>query len=102
MNKINNKLSLLSRGLRYKLRVAFYLMSIIPLVACITLFIIYYPNISQNAFSFWQMVIAMAIAFVIAIAGFLVAKQIVDPIVEMSSEVKSIARGDFSKPLRLR
>ena len=41
----------------------------------------------------------MAIAFVIAIAGFLVAKQIVDPIVEMSSEVKSIARGDFSKQL---
>jgi len=91
--------SLLNKSLRHKLRVAFYLMSLIPLITCITLFIIYYNNISVNAWSFWEMFISISVSFIIAILGFLVAKQIVDPIIEINAEVKSITRGDLNRRL---
>ncbi|MBL7130267.1 MAG: diguanylate cyclase [Candidatus Omnitrophica bacterium] len=92
-------LSLVSRGLRYKLRIAFSLMSIIPLLVCIYLFFIYNPHTAKVPFSNLQISASVIVTVIIAIIGFLVAKQIVDPIVEMSSEAKSIARGEYSKTI---
>ena len=99
MFKFLKNLSLASRGLKYKLRIAFSLMSVLPLLACIYLFFVYNRHITQVPFSNLQISLSLFVAALIAIAGFLVAKQIVDPIVEISSEAKNIARGEFSKTI---
>lgn len=95
----NKRLSLASRGLRYKLRVAFSLMSIIPLLVCIYLFLYYSPYIAKVPFSSAQVALSVFISIIIAFIGFWVAKQIVDPIVEMSNEARSIAKGEFTKTI---
>lgn len=90
-----------SRGLRYKLRIAFSLMSVIPLLVCIYLFFYYSPYISNVPFSFSQVTISIFVSAIIAVIGFWVAKQIVDPILEISSEAKSIAKGEFHKIIEI-
>ncbi|MDD5006080.1 MAG: diguanylate cyclase [Candidatus Omnitrophica bacterium] len=101
MGRINKSLSLTSRGLHYKLRVAFSLMSVIPLLVCVYLFFIYNPYIAKIPFSDLQIIISLLICVVIAGTGFLLAKQIVDPIVTISSEVKNIANGNFNKTIEI-
>ncbi|MFC1710000.1 hypothetical protein ACFL2J_08100, partial [Candidatus Omnitrophota bacterium] len=90
-------LSLVNRGLKYKLRVAFSLMSVIPLLACLYLFFIYNPQISKVPFSSLQIFLSIFVCSVIAVAGFLVAKQTIDPILEISLEAKNIAKGEVGK-----
>jgi len=91
--------SLLSRGLREKFRIAFSLMSVIPLLVCIYLFFLYNSHIGKAPFSILQIVICLIISVIIASMGFLVAKQIVDSIVEISAEAKNIAKGEFGKTI---
>lgn len=74
-------------------------MSIIPITACVYLFFIYNPYISKIPFSNLQIILFISISVVIALMGYSVAKQIVDPIVEISFEAKSIARGEFRKTI---
>jgi len=101
MAAVNKGLSLASRGLQYKLRIAFSLMSIIPLLVCVYLFFVYNPTISKIPFSSLQIIVSLIIATLIAIIGFILAKQIVDPIVTISSEVKSIANGQYNKTIEI-
>jgi len=101
MKLANKGLSLASRGLQYKLRIAFSLMSIIPLLVCVYLFFIYSPYISGVPFSNLQIVISLIISIGIAVIGFLLAKQIVDPIVTISSQVKNIANGEYNKTIEI-
>ncbi|MFH1622724.1 MAG: diguanylate cyclase [Candidatus Omnitrophota bacterium] len=103
MSSLFKNLSLMSRGLRYKLRIAFGLMSVIPLLACIYLFfmhLIFNPKVVKlSFFSNIEIIAALVASIIIAIFGFIVAKQIVDPIVEISAEAKNIIRGEFSKTI---
>ena len=101
MASTNKGLSLSSRGLQYKLRIAFSLMSIIPLLVCVYLFFVYNPTISKIPFSSLQIIISLIVAIGIAIIGFVLAKQIVDPIVTISSEVKNIANGQYNKTIEI-
>jgi len=101
MSWLKKGISLVSKGLQYKLRIAFSLMSILPLLVCVYLFFVYSPYIAKVPFSNLQIILSMGVSFLVAIIGFLVAKGIVDPIVAISSEVKSIAKGEFNRTIAI-
>lgn len=90
------KLTIVNKGLRYKLMVAFSLMSIIPLLACtylISCFI--FPQLDTLAAVSAVVVISLAIA----ILGLILAKSLVDPVIEMAVEAKIIASGEFDRKI---
>lgn len=87
------KLSLVPAGLRYKLGIAFVLMSLIPLFICVYLATNYiFPVLN----SIWNVSLVILITFLIAILGLKIAKDIVSPIIDMAIKAKGIANGDFS------
>lgn len=102
MGNISKKMSITSRGLHYKLRIAFCLMSVVPLLTCIYLFFIYSPFISGVPFSQIQITLSVMISIAIAFIGFVVTKQMVDPIIKISSEAKIIARGDLGRIIEVK
>jgi len=93
-----NKFSLVSRGLRYKLKISFYLMSILPILLCIYLVSNYI--LPQEGYKL-DMTISTLIAIVlitifISLIGLFIIKEIFDRIVSITSGTKLIASGDFS------
>lgn len=93
------RLSLVPAGLRYKLGIAFVLMSLIPLSICVYLATNYiFPMLN----SIWDVSLVIAITFLIALLGFKIAKDIVSPIVDMAVKAKGIANGDFSSDIDVR
>lgn len=101
MGLFNKGFSLVNRGVRYKLRIAFSLMSIIPLLVCIYLFFVYFPYVVKIPFSNLQIYLSVFVSIIIAFIGFFVAKQIVDPIIEISSEARSIAKGEYDREIQV-
>jgi len=100
------KLSLVPAGLRYKLTVAFCLMSFIPLAICVYLFFNYIfpflniigdPNVELKDVS-----AVLVITIVIALLGFKIVKDIVSPIIDMAIKAKDIAKGDLSGSINVR
>jgi len=82
------------RGLRYKLMVAFSLMSIIPLLVCTYIASIYvFPQL-DNILDVSAVVLLSA---VIAILGLALAKRMIDPVIEMAIEAKVIAEGEYDR-----
>jgi len=89
-------LSLSSRSLRYKLKISFYLTSILPLLVTaylISSFIL--PRFGLRL----DIVAFIAISLGIAIIGFLVVKEVFDRIVSVSTAAKMIAAGDIGRKL---
>ena len=92
------RLSLVPASLRYKLMVAFILMSIIPLIICVYLATYYiFPNMT----SIWDISLVIIITIVISLLGFKVARDIVAPIVDMAIQAKVIAKGDLSREIEV-
>ncbi len=90
-NKKN--LSLASRGLRYKLKISFYLMSILPLLVCIYLVSNYIlPHVGLKL----DIAASIAISILIAIIGFFLIKEVFDRILSVSIDAKLIAAGDIT------
>lgn len=99
MAKKGDYLSLSSRGLKYKLKISFYLMSILPLLVCIYLVSNYIlPRVGFKV----DVTISIAVSVFIALIGFLVIKEVFDRIVSVTSEAKLIAAGDISRKLEVR
>lgn len=93
------KLSLVPTGLRYKLMIAFALMSVIPLVICLYLSPIYIPP----EFSTVQYVsIVLAITIIIALLGLGIARDIISPIIDMAIKAKEIANGNLSRTIEIK
>ena len=86
-------LSLVSRGLKYKLKISFYLMSILPLLVCIYLVSTY---ILPHAGLKIDIAASVLISIVIAIIGFYVIKEVFDRILSVSIDAKMIAAGDIT------
>lgn len=86
------KLSLVPRPLRYKLMVAFSLMSVIPLL--ITGYLVNNYIFPQQRDTESISLIVLICIF-IAILGLMLAKGIVDPITKLANHAQIIARGDF-------
>lgn len=87
------KMSLVPAGLRYKLTIAFVLMSVVPLIICVYLTTNYiFPVLT----SIWDVSVIIGIAIFIALLGFKIVKDIVFPIVDMAVEAKAISNGDLT------
>lgn len=97
MTKQKN-LSLTSRGLKYKLNIAFYLMSVLPLLVCIYLVSNYVlPHVGLKL----DIAVSILISVFIALAGFYLIKEVFDRIVSVSTEAKLIVAGDISRKVEI-
>ena len=94
--KFFQKISLVPKGLRYKLLIAFCLMSIIPLLVAAYLVRDYLFPPSENIVS---LSLVLFFCLIIAYLGLILAKQIVEPVIEMALEAKLIAEGDLSRQI---
>ncbi|MDP2922767.1 MAG: HAMP domain-containing protein, partial [Candidatus Omnitrophota bacterium] len=90
------KLSLLPRPLRYKLMVAFSLMSVIPLL--ITGYLVTTYIFPTNT-DIGNVSLIIAICVFIAILGLILAKGMIDPIAKLANHARILARGDFETSL---
>lgn len=95
MGKFFQKLSLAPRGLRYKLLVAFVLMGLIPLL--VLGYVVSNYLQALEAVTFVEVSVVILLAIVIAWLGFLLARNIVEPVIDISMEAKAIAEGDYNK-----
>ena len=93
---IFKKMSLAPKGLRYKLVMAFSLMSIIPLLACAYIIFSYsFPSFGELI----NIIAVVILSVVIAGLGLVVARGLVDPVIEMAIEAKLIANGEFHREI---
>ncbi len=91
-------LSLTSRGLKCKLNIAFYLMSVLPLLVCIYLVSNYIlPQMGLRL----DITVSILISVFIALAGFYVIKEVFDRIASVSAEAKLIVAGDISRKVEI-
>jgi diguanylate cyclase (GGDEF)-like protein len=98
---LNNKgflhnLSLVPAGLRSKLMIIFCLMSIIPLMICVyitTNFVFPYLGMTGS------LGIVIAITIFIAFLGLVLARKMIEPIIDIAIEAKLIAGGDFERSI---
>jgi diguanylate cyclase (GGDEF)-like protein len=91
------RLSLVPTGLKYKLMIVFCLMSIIPLMICVyiaTNFVFPYMGMTGSLGT------VIAVTIFIAILGFILAKKMIEPIIDIAIEAKLIAGGDFDRSIQ--
>ena len=87
-----------NKGLRYKLMLAFSLMSIIPLLAFMYLVSIY---IFPTAKSLIDISVIISIAIVVALLGLIFAKGLINPVIDMAIEAKIIANGEYDRKVMI-
>lgn len=93
MKKNKKESSLASRGLNYKLRIAFSLMSILPMLVCIYLVSNYIlPDIGFKL----DIILSVAISIFIMVMGFLLIKEIFDRVASVCTDAKLIVAGDVN------
>ncbi len=95
---IFKRAALVNKGLRYKLLLAFSLMSIIPLLACTYIISIYVFPQSDSLISVSLVVFT---SILIALLGLFLARSLVDPVIDMAIEAKMIASGQYDKSLNV-
>ena len=93
-----DKRSSSNKGLRYKLLIAFSVMSVIPLMALMYLVSLYiFPNsehlINASAVSI--------IAVLLAVLGLLFARRLINPVIGMAIEARIIASGAYDRKLNV-
>jgi len=93
----NQKKALLSAGsLQYKLRIAFCLMSILPLL--VSVFFVSNYILPKAGFKLdITIAISIVVSVFISIVGFFVVKEVFDRVVSISSDAKMIVQGDTSR-----
>ncbi len=97
IKKFMKKRSLVPKGLRYKLMIAFSLMSVIPLLICMYLVSTFiFPNVETMG----QVSIIVLFTISIAFLGLVLAKRLVDPVVDMAIEAKIIAGGEYDHTIK--
>ncbi len=85
-----------NKGLRYKLMLAFSIMSIIPLLACMYLISIYvFPEMKDIT----DVSTIMIMIVVISIAGLWQAKRLIEPVIDMALEARIIASGEYDRKI---
>ena len=93
------RLSLVPKGLRYKLLLAFALMSLIPLLVSVYFASTYiFPNMD----SITDVSTVLILSIAIAILGFVLAKGFIDPVIEMAIEARVIASGDYDRKIAIK
>ncbi|MCX5665650.1 MAG: diguanylate cyclase [Candidatus Omnitrophica bacterium] len=92
------RMSLAPKGLRYKLVIAFSLMSIIPILACAYIIFSHTFPMMTELINVTTVVLLSAI---ISLLGLVLAKGMVDPIINMAIEAKMIASGEFDREISI-
>lgn len=98
MKNVFKSLSLATRGLRPKLIIAFCLMSVIPLLVCLNYI---FPSLIPVVVLKANTAMIIMIAFLIAFLGFFTVKEMIDPVIEISSQAKMIANGHFEHRFKM-
>lgn len=93
---ILKKISMINKGLRYKLAIAFSLMTVIPLLAFLY---VVYPLIFPGVPSFVHADLVLFLSVLVSIMGLAVAKNITDSVVSLSIEVRKIASGEYERKI---
>ncbi len=102
MKNLLKRLSLVPRGIRYKLIISFCLMSFIPFLVCIYLASVYvFPYLEEigdftNLKSISLMVICGGL---LALLGYYLAKGIIEPIIKIALDARLIANGDIYRKI---
>lgn len=89
-------MTIVNRGLRYKLMVAFSLMSIIPLLACMY---VIFPHLFPDSKQLIHISLIILFSIIISILGLLLAKSLIDPVIDMAIEAKIIASGEYGRKI---
>jgi len=93
-----NNIYLIPQGIKYKLKIAFSLMSVLPLLVCIYLASSYiFPNVGLKL----DILATIIDCVFIALIGFFVVKQIFDRVQSVSTEAKLIAAGDLARQVEI-
>ena len=83
-------------GLRYRLAVAFSLMSLIPLLVLVYLVINYvFPQLNVIT----DISIVVFLAIVLSLLGFILARRIVEPVIGIAADTKLIANGQYDRQI---
>lgn len=90
------KMSLAPKGLKYKLIMAFSLMSIIPILACAY---VIFSRTFPTAGELINIITIVLMAMVIAALGLVLARGLIDPVIDMAIEAKIIASGEFGREI---
>ncbi len=91
--------SILPKGMREKLIVAFALMSVVPLLVLgyiVTNYV--FPHVDSAL----DLSILVGLAVMIAFLGFIVARNLVLPVIQLSTEVQEIAKGNLERRVEVR
>ncbi len=88
------KMSLVPMGLRYKLMVVFCLMAVIPLL--VAAYFVRDKLFSPNG-TIMEISLILLFVLIITILGLLLAKQMIEPIIELAFESKLLADGDLNR-----
>lgn len=99
MLKILKDISMVPKGLRYKTMIAFSLMSLIPIMVCAWVVITYiFPNINLFfGLSLGNISFILIISIIISMLGLYITKEMIDPVIKMAEDAKTIAGGDVTK-----
>ncbi len=90
------KFAFVNKGLRYKLMLAFSLMTIIPILAFMYVVSLYvFPQL-ENLINVSTIALA---SIIIAMLGLLLARGLVDPVIDMAIEAKIIASGEYDRKI---
>ena len=92
-------ISLAPRSIRYKLAVAFALMSVIPMLICGYLIIYYIFPIVKNPL---DISLIFVFAIFLMITGFCLAKKIVYPIIKITAHARGIAEGRLGEEVSVK
>ena len=88
------RLTLMPRGLKEKLLVAFSLMSVMPLLVLGYVIVNYvFPHLK----SIGDLSIVVSLVVFIALLGWMVARSLVAPVVKLSAQAQAIAAGDLEQ-----
>lgn len=98
MPKAAKFLSLRTRSLKHKLRVGFYLMSVLPILILVYIISEYIlPRFGLKS----HVTSLVTVGILVSAGGFFIIKQIIDRVVKISSNVKQIADGGTVQKLEI-
>lgn len=97
--RIFKNMTIANKGLRYKLMVAFSLMSIVPLLACTYIIV---SHIFPQLDTVFDDTSVIFLSILIAILGLILAKGLVDPVINMALEARIIASGDYDRNIAVK
>lgn len=103
MLKLLKDISMVPKGLRYKTMIAFSLMSLIPMLVCSWFVITYiFPNINLFfGLTLGNISFILLISIFISVLGLYITKEMIDPVIKMAEDAKTIAGGDITKIINI-